>query len=173
MVTTASSPVGKDVTSRSTKVTKGKENMDAQAQPEGHMKNISSEEGQKFLKLIKKSDFNIVDQLGQTPSKIPIISLLLSSKAYRTALMKVLNAAHVMHDISVDQFDEVVSNITSIQYLGFNNVELPAEGTAHNKALHISSTCMDTLISRVQVDIGSSLNVFPKNTLSQSLVEGT
>lgn len=32
---------------------------------------------------------------------------------------------------------------------------------------------MDTLLSRFLVDIGSSLNVMPKNTLSKLLVEGS
>lgn len=100
------------------------------------------------------------------PSKILILSLLLSSEAHKTALMKVLNSAHIIDDITVDQFDEVIANITDIWYLGFNDVELPAEGTTHNKALHISVTYMDTLLSRILVDIGSSLSVIPKNTLS-------
>lgn len=43
-----------------------------------HKKSITFEEIQEFLKLIKKSDFKIVDQLNQTPSKISILSLLLS-----------------------------------------------------------------------------------------------
>lgn len=75
-----------------------------------------------------------------------------------------------MHDIIIDQFDVFVANFTTNMYLGFNDIELPAEETAHNKAIHISVTCMETLVSRVLMDIGSSLNVLPKNTLSQLLV---
>ncbi|MCI54218.1 gag-pol polyprotein, partial [Trifolium medium] len=58
-----------------------------------------------FLKIIKKSDYKVVDQLGQTPSKISMLSLLISSEAHRSALFKLLNAAHVNQDITVDQFD--------------------------------------------------------------------
>lgn len=134
---------------------------------EGYEKRITVEEGQKFFKLIKKKDFKIVDQLGQTPSKISILSLLLSSEAHQKALLKVLNKSHVMQGITVDQFDYVVANIIASRYLGFNEVELPPEGNAHDKALHISVTCVDTLLSRVLVETGSSLNVMPKNTLSQ------
>lgn len=86
--------------------------------------------------------------------------------------MKVLNATYMMHDITVDQFDDVVTKITIRRYLRFNEVKLPTEGTAHNKAFHISITWMDTLLSRVLVDTGSLLNVMPKNTLSQLMVEG-
>lgn len=39
-------------------------------QVKGHEKRINTEEGHEFLQLIKKSDFKIVDQMGQTPSKI-------------------------------------------------------------------------------------------------------
>ncbi|XP_050920283.1 uncharacterized protein LOC127137919 [Lathyrus oleraceus] len=148
-------------------VSKGKWPMVKNEQVEDYKKSITFEESQEFLKLIKKSDFKIVDQLNQTPSKISILSLLLSSEAHRKALLKVLNVAHVMQDITVDQFDDVVANITASRYLGFNEVELPPEGNAHNKALHIPVTCTDSLLSRVLVDTGSSLNILPKSTLSQ------
>lgn len=98
-------------------MTKGKEVVKEQEQIE---KVITAEEGQEFIKLIKKSDFKIVDQLGQTPSNISILSLLLTLEAHRKALLKVLNTAHVMQDIIVDQFDDVVANITASRYLGFN-----------------------------------------------------
>lgn len=61
----------------------------------------STQEMEELLKIIRKSDNKIVDQLGQTPSKIPILSLLLCSKAHRNALMKLLNTAYVPHEISV------------------------------------------------------------------------
>lgn len=77
-----------------------------------------------------------------------------------------------MQYITVDQFDEVVSNIIAIRYLGFNDAELPIGGTYHDKALHIYVTFMGILLSRVLVDTNFSLNVIPKNMLSQLLVEG-
>ena len=51
----------------------------------------SSGVGQKFeqdevLKFIKRSDFNVVDQLLHTPSKISVLSLLMNSEAHREAL---------------------------------------------------------------------------------------
>lgn len=143
---------------------KGKEVISEKEQAK---KVIIVEEGHGFLKLIKRSDFMIVDQLGQTPSKISILSLLLSSEAHRKDLLKVLNMARVMQDITVDQFDDVVANIITSTYLGFNEAELTVERHNHNKALHISVTFANTLISRVLVDAGFSLNVLPKSTLRQ------
>lgn len=124
-------------------------------------------EEKEFLKLNKKSDFKIFDQLGQTPSNISILSLLLNLEAHCKALLKVLNTTHVMQDITVDQFDDVVDKINVTQYLGFNKAELATEEHNHNKALHIYVTCAVTLVSRVLVDRSSSLNVLPKSALSQ------
>ncbi|XP_050914130.1 uncharacterized protein LOC127128803 [Lathyrus oleraceus] len=133
---------------------KGKGPMVEKEQVEDHKKSITFEESQEFLKLIKKSDFKIVDLLNQTSSKISILSLLLSFEAHRKALLKVLNVAHVMQDITVDQFDDMVANITSSRYLGSNEAELPHEENAHNKALHIRS-CAQTLFY-----LESSLTLF-------------
>lgn len=138
---------------------------------EYHKKSITVGEGQEFLKLIKNSDFKIMEQLGHTPSKISIMSLLLSFGAHQKALLRVLNIAHVMQDITVDQLDDMVSNVTASRYLGFNEAELPLEGNGHNKVLHISVTYVDTFLSQVLVFIRSSLNVMPKATLSQLQVE--
>lgn len=74
----------------------------------------------------------MVDQLNQTPSKISMLSLLLSSEAHRESLMKVLGTAHVTKDITIDQIDNVIANITAGSYLGFSDDELPSEGRSHN-----------------------------------------
>ena len=50
---------------------------------------------EEILKIIKKSDYNIVEQLGQTPSKISMLALLLCSEAHTKALVKFLKSAHV------------------------------------------------------------------------------
>lgn len=100
------------------------------------------------------------------------MSLLLSSEAHRKALLKVLNITHVMQDILVDHFNDVVANISASRYLGFNESELTTEGQSHNKVVNIFVTCADTLISRILVDTGCSLNVLTKITLSLLQYEG-
>lgn len=116
--------------------------------------------------MIKKSDYKVVDQLNQTPSKISMLSLLLSFEADRDSLMKVLSVAHITKDITVYKFDDVIANVTTGNFLGFNDDELPSEGKDYNKALHISLRCEYSLLSRVLVDTSSSLNVIPKTTLA-------
>lgn len=54
----------------------------------------------------------------------------------------------------------------------FNDEDLPTKGRNHNKALHISIECVDTILSRVLVDTGSSPNVMPKGSLAKLTIEG-
>ncbi|XP_050875985.1 uncharacterized protein LOC127079647 [Lathyrus oleraceus] len=125
---------------------------------------VTREEAEEFLRIIKKIDYKVVDQLNQTPSKISMLSLLLNSEAHRNSLLKVLSTAHITKDITIEQFHDVIAYVTTGNFLGFNDDELQIEGKNHNKALHISLKCIDTILSRVLVDTGSSLNVMPKTT---------
>jgi len=120
-----------------------------------------------ILKIIKKSDYKVVDQLMQTPSKISILSLLINSNAQKEALMKVLEQAFIEHDVTVGQFKGIVGNITACNNLSFSEEELPTEGKNHNLALHISVNCKTDALSNVLVDTGSSLNVMTKATYDQ------
>ena len=75
-------------------------------------------------------------------------------------------------DVTVDQFDHIVANITSCNNLSFCDEELPEEGRNHNLALHILMNCKEDALSNVLVDTGSSLNVLPKSTLSKLSYQG-
>ena len=55
----------------------------------------SQKEMEEILKIIKRSNYNVVEQLGQTPSKIYMLALLLCSEAHAKALVKFLKTAHV------------------------------------------------------------------------------
>ncbi|KAI5434524.1 hypothetical protein KIW84_021381 [Lathyrus oleraceus] len=136
--------------------------------PSGNMK----EDCDEMLKLIKRSEYNVVDQLLQTPSKILVLSLLLNSDPHREALQKVLDVAYADHDVTIEQFDSIVANITACNNLSFCDSDLPEEGRDHNLALHISMGCKDDAMSNVLVDTGSSLNVLPKTTLSKLSYQG-
>ncbi|KAI5383462.1 hypothetical protein KIW84_070738 [Lathyrus oleraceus] len=94
-----------------------------------------------LLRIIKKRDYKVVDQLIQTPSKISILSLLLCLEAHREALLKVLNAAYVPQEISVNQLEGIVANVHTNNGLGFTDSDLTPAGRDHNKALHISMEC--------------------------------
>lgn len=134
---------------------------------------VPSNEDAEFLKINKKSDYKVVDQLHQTPSKISILSLLMCSLTHRNALLKVLAQAHVTQDIKVGQFDGVVANITTCNTLSFNGGEFPKEGQNHNRALHVSVKSQEDTLARVLMDKGSSLNVLPKMTLAKLDFQGS
>lgn len=51
---------------------------------------VQSEDVVEFLKLIKRNDYKVVNQLHQTLSKFFILSLLLNSQAHREDLLKLL-----------------------------------------------------------------------------------
>ncbi|KAI5429484.1 hypothetical protein KIW84_034174 [Lathyrus oleraceus] len=140
--------------------------------PQGSSEPTFANDVDELLRIIKKSDYKVVDQLIQTPSKISILSLLLCSEAHKEALLKVLNAAYVPQEISVNQLEGIVANVHTSNGLGFTDSDLTPAGRNHNKALHISMECRDTVLSHVLVDTGSSLNVLPKRALSKLEVEG-
>ena len=50
----------------------------------------TQKEMDEILKIIRKSDYDVVEQLGQTPSKISMLALLLCSEAHAKALIKIL-----------------------------------------------------------------------------------
>ena len=64
----------------------------------------SKKEMEEILRIIKKSDYDVVEQLGQTPSKISMLALLLCSEAHAKALVKFLKTSHVPQETSADQF---------------------------------------------------------------------
>ncbi|KAI5418304.1 hypothetical protein KIW84_042805 [Lathyrus oleraceus] len=133
---------------------------------------LNPNDDDEVLRLIKKSEFNVVEQLLQTALKISVLSLLMNSEAYREALQRILEKAYVEHDVTVHQFDHIVANITSWNNLSFCDEELPEEGRNHNLALHISMSCKEDALSNVLIDTGSSLNVLQKSTLSRISYQG-
>lgn len=138
----------------------------------GKSSKLKANDDDEVLKLIKRSEFNVVGQLLQTLSKIFVLLLLMNSKAHREALQKVLEQAYVERDVNMDQFDYIVSNITSCNILSFCDEELLEEGINHNLALHISMNCKEDAMSNVLVDRGSSLSVLPKSTMSRLSHQG-
>ncbi|KAF1879695.1 hypothetical protein Lal_00044314 [Lupinus albus] len=91
----------------------------------------------------------------------------MNSEAHREVLFKVLNRAHVNHDISTDKLGGIINNIMIDNFISFSDQEVPIEGRGHTRPLHISVMCKDFVIGRVLIDNGASLNVMTKRTLSK------
>ncbi|XP_034903465.1 uncharacterized protein [Populus alba] len=128
---------------------KGKEVLDLDKEFEVN-KPVTEEETNEFLKLMKHSEYSIVDQLKKTPAKISIMSLILSSEPHRMLCKKRIHAAN---------------------YLYFTEDELDAEGTGHNKPLYVTVRCKDCLVGKVLIDNGSALNVLPRHMLDEMPID--
>jgi archaellum biogenesis ATPase FlaH len=98
-------------------------------------KPVTEEETNEFLKLMKHSEYCIMDQLKKTPAKISIMSLILNSEPHRNALQKVLNEAYIPQDIEQKTMEHLVARIHAANYLYFTEDELDAKGTGHNKPM--------------------------------------
>lgn len=94
-----------------------------------------------FLRIIKKRDYKVVDQSNHTPTNISIMYFFMSFKAHKTALLKLLNEAYLTEDINVNQFNNVVANLSVSSCLMFTNADLPPNGREHNMDLYISIKC--------------------------------
>ena len=100
----------------------------------------SQKEMEEILKIIKKSDYNMVEQLGQTPSKISMLALLLCSEAHAKALIIFLKTAHVPQETSVDQFEDCVASLTADNGLGFFVADL----TPKERNTMMPCTCLSS-----------------------------
>lgn len=128
-------------------------------------KAVTEEEIAEFLKIIRKNEYTVVEQLNRMPAQISILGLLMASEVHRSALFKVLNEAHVPHNISLDKFQHLVGQVLASNTIAFTDDELPPEGTGHNKALHIQVMCNEMVVARVLIDNGSAINVCPLVTI--------
>ena len=75
---------------------------------------ITKIEACEFLKYIKHSEYNVVDQLSKMLAKISLLLLLQNFELHRDALMKVLNQAYVANNVSIDKVDQLVGNIMMV-----------------------------------------------------------
>ncbi|XP_027166352.1 uncharacterized protein LOC113766349 [Coffea eugenioides] len=126
---------------------------------------VTDEEAFNFLKMLKKSEYKVIEQLDKMPAQISMLNLLMTSELHRIALLKVLNEAQVPKNSPIDKFTNVVEHVLAPNRISFSDEDLTAEGIGHNKALYISVRCNGKLLPKVLIDNGSALNICPWNTL--------
>ena len=97
----------------------------------------------------------------------------MNSSAHRESLTRVLDQAFVESDMTIDQFNSVIGNITSCNNLSFCDDELPDEGRNHNLAHDISMNYKNDSLSNVIIDNGPALNVILRSTLMKLKYQGT
>ncbi|XP_052484904.1 uncharacterized protein LOC128039987 [Gossypium raimondii] len=113
---------------------------------------VKKEEAVEFLKFLKHSKYNVVEQLHKQSARISVLSLLLNSEVHRNTLMKMLNETYVSKDISVSKLDR---------------------GHGSTKAFHITARCKGRILPGVLIDNGSALNVLPLFTLNRLPIDSS
>ncbi|PKI68460.1 hypothetical protein CRG98_011149 [Punica granatum] len=83
------------------------------------------------------------------------------------AFIKIIKASEykVLKETAPDTIEETINLIFS-KTISFSDDELPSEGWAHSRALHIVYKCNNYVIGRVMIDNGSALKFCPVNTLN-------
>ncbi|KAK8684177.1 hypothetical protein V6N13_040208 [Hibiscus sabdariffa] len=147
-------------------------NLDDEPEPEYH-EPVKETEAKEFLKILKHSEFNVVEQLNKLPAKISMLSLLLSSEPHRNTLLKLLNQTFVPKEISIDMVDWLVGNIAMDNFISFSDEEIPKGARGSYKALHITTRCKGHTLPGVLIDNGSALNVLPVTTLKKLPIDST
>ncbi|PKI41402.1 hypothetical protein CRG98_038209 [Punica granatum] len=133
-------------------------------------KKVTDQEVEAFMKVIKVSEYKVVEQMGKSPAHISLLALLLSSEPHHDTLLKVLTAAQIPKETTPDRIEETVNSIFS-NHISFTEDELPSEGQGQLLALHIVCKCNNHIVGRVMIDNGSTLNVCPVSTLKQMNVD--
>ena len=132
---------------------------------------VGEDEATEFLKFLKHSEYNIVEQLHKQPARILILLLLMNSETHRNVLLKVLNQTYVANNISVDKLDRLVNNLNADNFISFSDDEIPPRGRGSVKALRITTHCKGYILPSVLINNGSALNVMPLSTLSRLPVD--
>ena len=126
---------------------------------------VITEEAEEFLKIIRNSEYSVIQQLNRSLAQISILALLLSSDVHLEALLKVLKETCVPTGVTESSFEGMVSMVLATNQIFFADDELPPEGREHTLPMHIMVKCEDMIVSRVLIDNGSVLNVCPMSTI--------
>ncbi|KAL0009859.1 hypothetical protein SO802_004967 [Lithocarpus litseifolius] len=70
---------------------------------------VRTEEAKEFLKVIRNSEYSVIQQLNKSLALISILALLISSKVHRNALLKVLKETCVPTSATESAFKEEFS----------------------------------------------------------------
>ncbi|XP_075081697.1 uncharacterized protein LOC107789346 [Nicotiana tabacum] len=116
---------------------------------------------------MKTVDYEVIDQPRKSPSQVSLLSLLISSNEHQKVLIKTLNKAYVPIETTVEQLERMEEQFFEVNQISFSRNDLPPEGAARNKALHLIVKCEGCYVKRVMLDGGSRVNICPILTLQR------
>ncbi|PKI73169.1 hypothetical protein CRG98_006456 [Punica granatum] len=85
-------------------------------------KNVTEEEAEAFMKIVKASEYKVVEQIAKSPAHISLLALLLGSEPHREALLRVLTAAQVPEGNAPRQ-DRGDDRETAVPYISIGDDE--------------------------------------------------
>ncbi|XP_031378296.1 uncharacterized protein LOC116193693 [Punica granatum] len=113
-------------------------------------KKVTEEEAEAFLKIIKASEYKVVEQMGKSPAHISLLALLLGSEPHREALLKVLTAAQIPKETAPKRIEETINSIFS-NNISFSDDELPSEGLLLGRPwIHAAGAVPSSLHQRIK-----------------------
>ncbi|XP_070004465.1 uncharacterized protein [Nicotiana sylvestris] len=130
-------------------------------------KPVSTEEAEAFFQKMNMPDYEVVDQLRKYPEQVSMLSLLMRSAEHQKILLKTLNEAYMTAETSVEQLEKMTERLFAVNQVSFSKNDLPPEGAAHNKALHLTVKCEDDYVKRVMLDGDSGVDICPLSTLQR------
>ncbi|XP_030923138.1 uncharacterized protein LOC115950024 [Quercus lobata] len=108
---------------------------------------VTTEEAKEFLKVIRNSKYNVIQQLNKSLAQTSILALLLSSKVHHNALLKVLKETRVPTSATKSSFEGMVSMMLATNQISFTNNELPPKGRDHALPMYIIIKCEDMIVA--------------------------
>ncbi|XP_070022116.1 uncharacterized protein [Nicotiana sylvestris] len=122
-------------------------------------KPVSAQEAEAFFQKMNMPDCEVVDQLCKYPEQVSMLFLLMMSAEHQKILLKTLNEVYVPAETSVEQLERMTERFFAVNQVSFSKNDLPPEGAAHNKALHLTFKCEDYYVKRVMLDGGLGVDL--------------
>ena len=103
------------------------------------------------------SCYDVLSQLGKTPTQISILEILTTSPIHKEILETTLLESHVPKNINASQI--MILNLVVQKHLVFIDKDFQGPSIHHNMLLHIEVLIQKHKIKRVLIDNGFSLNL--------------
>jgi len=105
------------------------------------------------------SHYDVLSQLGKTPTQLSILELLTTSPIHKEILEASLLESRVPENINASQFTVMIGNLAAQQHLFFTDKDFQGPSQHHYLSLHIEVLIQWHKIKQVLIDNGSSLNL--------------
>ena len=115
-----------------------------------------------------KSQYNILEHLGNMPAQISILDLLRTSPVYKDILDQALIESRVPSDINATDFRNLVGHLSSSCALSFKPTDMPVVEPDHTLPLRIAIMVANFAVKRVMIDNGSALNICTLKFIKQA-----